>query len=77
MRLVEGLGTRLFVTCCYSGGYKMVSSQPALFGEGWELVVLQVIENQLSKNRTVPNLCKPISGQDHLHCLLRLIVYKC
>lgn len=30
---------------------------------GWEPAVLQVIENQLSINWTVPNLCNPISGQ--------------
>ena len=58
-----GVGDLSFVTCCYSGGYKMASSQLDLFQGGRELFVLQVIENQSSINRTAPNLCKPISGQ--------------
>ena len=43
---------------------------------GWEPAVLQVIENQLSINWTVPNLCNPISGHDYLRSLLRPILCK-
>ena len=50
-----GLGTWPFVTCCYSDGYRADSSKPALFREGWEPLVLQVIDNQLSINSAVPS----------------------
>ena len=43
--------------------YKSAGARPAFGIGGWEPAVLQVIENQLSINWTVPNPCNPISGQ--------------
>ena len=60
------LGTGLFATCCYSGSYKLFDSRPAFFRGGWELFVLQVIDNQLDVNRMVPDLGKSISGKDKI-----------
>ena len=57
------MGTGPFATRCYLSSYKSAGARPAFWIGGWEPAVLQVIENQLSINWTVPNLCNPISGQ--------------
>lgn len=76
-----GLGTGPFATRCYLSSYKSTGARPAFGIGGWEPTVLQVIENQLSINWTVPNLCNPISGQvfylHSFHLLRAFFIVEC